>query len=207
MNDRNLTSPHLDWELVPRHFREPARRAYAHRLTAETLAPLSPVDRLPFVERNAEALVEDGLYEEMLYTAWITGPRSGWAERLGRRLFARADRSRLRALGQPLPGPRRSYTLYRAAGLGEKSNSEFGVEWTLSLDTATRSLLAEDLGHPVDDLAIYTAEVGADEILLYLNRRGEARVVVDTGWSTPPRRDPTPPEPFRARVLTRIGLR
>src|SRR5262249_42963718 len=71
-------------------------------------------ERLFIVEDNARALKERGLYEEALLHAW-TDTRTNHSHLAAlriRSLFDLADKAKLRALGDPLPGPG-PFTAYR----------------------------------------------------------------------------------------------
>ncbi len=92
---------------------------------------------LDIVAQNATALRERGLYEEALLHAW-SSTRMNHAHQslyLIRWLFSLADPTKLRALGDPLPGPG-PFILYRGvAGVGARRRVR-GVSWTSSPDCA-----------------------------------------------------------------------
>ena len=69
---------------------------------------------LVLVVRNASILRRRGLYEEALLDAWSMTRTNHvtWPPKVITRLFRLANRARLRALGDPLPGTG-PFTLYR----------------------------------------------------------------------------------------------
>jgi len=132
-------------------------------------------DWLAIVGANASALRERGLYEEVLIHAW-EGTRTNHASAdpmLLERLFASADKAKLRAAGDPLPGPG-PFTLYRGvAGVGARRRHH-GMSWTSSFDCAAWFASRYSLPDP----AVLRVEVEERAVHAYLNGRAEEEFIV-----------------------------
>jgi hypothetical protein len=92
----------------------------------------------------------------------------------GRSVLALADKTKLRAHSDPLPGPG-PFTLYRGvAGIGARRGHR-GMSWTASFDCAAWFARCYSLPAP----AVLRVEVEACRVLAYLTGRGEQEFVVD----------------------------
>jgi hypothetical protein len=141
------------------------------------LCKASNEDWLDLVWRNRMALQVRGIYEKALVEAFI-GTRTNnlhWpASRLAF-LFRIADRARLRATGDPIPGTG-LYTLYRGvAGIGRARRVK-GFSWTASQDQA-RWFAARFAGI-LPDPAVFRVSVAKRHVLFYSNARQEAEYIV-----------------------------
>jgi len=122
---------------------------------------------LTIVFDNMAALQARGLYEPALLLAW-SGCRmnySHWSTGVLASMFGRADRARLRACGDPLPGSG-PYTLYRGVAGTERRRRVRGFSWTDDREKAAWfAARLPELADPV----IYTTVVDADAVLAYLH--------------------------------------
>jgi hypothetical protein len=130
---------------------------------------------LALVFANTEALQRREVYEQALVCAFTSTRTSNrrWTTSVLAELFKQADRQRLRAAGEPLPGPG-PFTVYRGvAGCG-RARRVRGFSWTLSEERA--GWFANRYALP--DPAVYQATVDADDVLFYYNGRSENEIVV-----------------------------
>ena len=130
--------------------------------------------RLLFVADNVIPLQAKGIYEPCLLTAFVATRVSNWEwpEKALDFLFRSADRAKLRAAGEPLPGEG-PFLIYRGvAGTGAARRLR-GYSWTDSLDRACWFATRWDLPDP----EVLTAEVQKDEIFAYVDDRGEREFV------------------------------
>jgi len=122
---------------------------------------------LEIVLHNMLALQERGLYERALLAAW-SGCRmnySGWPTDTLRWMFGQAERDRLRACGEPLPGSG-PFTLYRGvAGTGRRRRVR-GFSWT---DDRNKAAWFAARLPGLADRAIYTTAVTDAAVLAYLD--------------------------------------
>jgi hypothetical protein len=133
---------------------------------------------LSLVARNAGLLASLEMYEIALLHA-LTSPRlnnSHWPPRKLHTLVARADPKRLRAAGDPLPGPG-PYTLYRGVGGRGRARRVHGLSWTSSRRVAIWfANRAASCGLP--DPAVYVITVPTRAVLAYSNDRQEEEFLV-----------------------------
>lgn len=126
---------------------------------------------LDLLVRNFLELKMRGLYEEALLRAWAATRtnNSSWPHRTLRMMFERADRKRLLAAGDPLPGPG-PFTLYRGvAGRGAARRIR-GLSWTALREMAIWFATRYDhLAAP----SICTVTIAADDVLAYVDDRSE----------------------------------
>jgi len=150
-------------------------------------------DWLAIVDANTSSLWERGLYEESLIYAW-EGTRTNHASEdpiLLARLFASADKAKLRAHGGPLPG-RGPFTLYRGvAGVGTRRRHR-GMSWTAAFDCAAWFACRYSLPNPV----VLRVKVEARSVLACLDGRGEQEFIV----ALPPGKRPTVHTRDRAEI-------
>ncbi len=133
-------------------------------------------NRIELLEFNRGLEKDSGQYEEahlLTYTACRVNFHHISLNRL-RSLFTLADRERLRAVGQPLPGPG-PYLLYRGVSGRGRSRRVKGISWTASLETAR--WFAKRCSF-FDDPAVYQVEVQEHHVLAYLNERKEQEFLV-----------------------------
>lgn len=106
-------------------------------------------------------------------------------------LFFHADRNRLRAAGDPLPGPG-PFTLYRGVSGKGKARRVRGLSWTASRDIAwwfakRYTRLCPDY---FTDPAVFEVTVDAVEVLVYTQYSNEQEFIVDLPDSIKPVRVP-----------------
>jgi hypothetical protein len=134
---------------------------------------------LYIVAANGSALKERGLYEQALLHAWAATRTNyaKWPASHLRALFDWADKAKLRALGDPLPGPG-PFVLYRGiAGTGA-FRKPCGISWTSDFDTAC--WFADHWG--MANQVVLCLQVDPADVVTYLNDepygRGESEVLV-----------------------------
>ena len=134
---------------------------------AELLQAIPERDRMKFVLRNTEALLQRGIYEQALACAFA-GTRTNFAAcspSAIRTAFERVDRAKLLAAGDPLP-PGIGHTVYRGVAGVRRQRRLPGPAWTDDLDTAKeyarRGALA---GLP--DPAVLVATVRLEDVFFY----------------------------------------
>ena len=132
------------------------------------------------VGANIGPLKAHGIYETALLHAFSSTRTNNYRYPLAqlRRLFGLADRARLRAAGDPLPGPG-PFTLYRGISGTGRARRIRGLSWTSDKDEAcwfaTRPLCS------YDSPAVFRGEFGAEAVLAYLDDRDEREFVVSVG--------------------------
>lgn len=128
------------------------------------------------VARNSHLLRRRGIYEEALLYA-ITATRTNNRHiplRVFRDLFWWADKDKLLAAGDPLPGPG-PFTLYRGVAGKARHRRVRGVSWTGTLDTA--AWFADRLRLPNPE--VYKCVMDAKHVLAYIGSyRNEDEYIV-----------------------------
>jgi hypothetical protein len=129
--------------------------------------------RIYLVARNVSVLRNFGIYEDALLRAFTFTPSliGVFPPRLVRYLFDIADRAKLRAVGDPRPGPG-PFTLYRGVASGRYH--ERGLSWTSDPEVA--SWFAAMHGKRPSNRRrgaprIVTCSFDEPEILCFTNRR------------------------------------
>ena len=90
-------------------------------------------------------------------------------------LFDWADRERLRASGEPLPGPG-PFILYRGVAGKGPARRVRGISWTRSVERAR--WFANQAG--LHDPGVYRVEVEETSVLVYINVRQEDEFLIDS---------------------------
>ncbi len=123
--------------------------------------------RLALVVHNR--LLQKQLYEVALLDAFLgTGTNHHrWSLAQLRFLFAVADRTRLRAINDPLPGGG-PYTVYRGVAGHGRVRRIMGVAWTGSLERARK--FAEGYVGRLPNPAVYCVVVDEPHVLYYANQ-------------------------------------
>jgi hypothetical protein len=88
-------------------------------------------------------------------------------------MFALADKSRLRALGDALPGPG-PFTIYRGVAGKGASRRVHGISWTASQETARWFARRYDLPNP----DVFRTAVNEADVHVYINKRKEEEFLV-----------------------------
>ena len=157
------------------------RRKAMERLAAGNaegwLALARNVDGLDLVLNNPYYLKDRGLYEHAIIQAFISIPTNhhSFPVDVLQSLFNNADRARLQAAGDPLPGEG-PFTIYRGvAGVGPARRVK-GMSWTASQDIAW--WFATRFAGVQPDPSVYRVKVEKRDILFYYNQRKEQEFVV-----------------------------
>jgi hypothetical protein len=135
-------------------------------------------DWLWIVWFNIVPLKARGIYEKALLVAF-SGTRTNnrrWPLDELRFLFEQADRARLRAAGDPLPGPG-PFTLYRGVSGRGRARRVRGFSWTADLDLSCWFAGRYGLVLPT----VFRGEFAEEDVLVYTraNNRGEQEYLVD----------------------------
>ena len=166
-----LVRPHYWDAMIPPPLRERAHAALEAGDVERWLIHAANDHGLSLVAENWLLLRELGCYERALLQAY-TGTRVNnrqWSLRELDCLFAMADMPRLRAAGDPLPGPG-PFTLYRGVAGRGAARRVRGYSWSGSRDVAIwYAQRLEFLACP----AVLEVTVDESNILAYLNRRQE----------------------------------
>lgn len=152
MSERELW---LEW--VPQERRPRARDAFEAGDPVGFLEAAIPRLQADLFFNNIPRLRDRGIYEGALLHVFLTACRYA-PDRVGdlTPLVRRADRDRMRAAGDPLPGPGPFTIFQSAASLGK-----LGLCWTGS-EQRTRRLST------VERLAVWRGEVTAADVLAYV---------------------------------------
>jgi hypothetical protein len=136
---------------------------------------------LNLVRDNAATLLRQGVYDRALLKAFINTNHATWSLADLRSLFEMADRARLRAEGDQLPGPG-PFTLYRGVAGPEPDRRVSGLSWTHSVEDARwfaqnhARRLREWISDP--DPAVCRVTVDAAAVLVYTNVHEEQEFIV-----------------------------
>ena len=132
---------------------------------------------LELVVRNTLLLRRRGIFEETLLKA-ITATRSNNLRTpltTLRKLILSADRSKLLAAGDPLPGSG-PFTLYRGVAGRQRDRRVRGISWTGMLEKA--GWFAQRFGD-LEDPAVYKAVVEANHVAAYVgDHRNEDEFII-----------------------------
>jgi len=169
--------PDLWLDPIPEVFRADAREAI-NAGDAEFLSYASNMDSFHLVFYNQDHLIARGIFEAALLYA-VTMPRVNnhhvppWALAC---LFRRADRNRLRAAGDPLPGPG-PFTLYRGVAGRGAARRVRGYSWTASFEKA--KWFAQRLASILADPTVFRVEAPESWVLAYDNGGNEQEFLLD----------------------------
>ena len=157
----------LNIRLVPANVRNEAKKQFDDGNVAALLRTIPEHDRMKFVLRNSEALLQRGLYEQALARAFADTQTNfaACSPSAIRAAFERADRAKLLEAGDPLPAGD-EFALYRGVAGIRRQRRLPGPAWTDDLETATgyarRGALA---GLP--DPAVLVATVRREDVYWY----------------------------------------
>jgi hypothetical protein len=128
---------------------------------------------------NNRALLDLGLYEAALLLGLTMSQlnNANWNQQSLSWLVSLADRARLRAAGDPLPGPG-PFTVYRGVAGPGPARRVRGLSWTLSLPIAAWFARRASNTFQLDDPAVYRLTVEDGRVLAYDNNRREEEILV-----------------------------
>ncbi len=135
--------------------------------------------KLPEVAENVKLLLERGSYERVLLDAYVRTKHAEFSLPALCRLFAQADRVRLREAGAPLPGPG-PFRIYRGVAGPEAARRVYGLSWTQSIRRA-REFAQEHacrFSRKRADPGVYCVTVEERDVLVYIRHRGEKEFIV-----------------------------
>jgi hypothetical protein len=141
--------------------------------------------RLWLVWENTRLLVTLGIYEPALLIAYTDGRVNwwDWSSKELNILFHIANREKMRAAGDPLPGPG-PFTLYRGVSGSRRVRRVSGFSWTASFEQA--QWFSERFATLAPDPAVYRLVVPQVAVLAYTNERKEEEFIVEVfPWLRP----------------------
>jgi len=158
--------------------KEQGRQAFVEGDAIGFLASASNTYSMVMVYENVLPLVKRGIYEQALLDA-ITATRTNnrhWSLRAFRDLFRWANRAKLLAAGDPLPGPG-PFTLYRGvAGTTDRARRVRGISWT---GTLAQAAWFADRGWGLANPEVYKCVVDAKHVLSHVgSHRNEDEYIV-----------------------------
>jgi hypothetical protein len=178
--------------LVPAPIRDLAQEALKDKDAVRFCSLVDNLYAVAHVLLNVGALKRAEIYEAALLDALVASRINNLRYSLPelKKLLSIADRGKLRAAGDPLPGPG-PFTLYRGvAGVGAARRVR-GLHWTSDENQASWfATWIKGLAAPT----VYTITVNADDVLAYTNGREEREFIVDVPANLRPRRLRTPLE-------------
>ena len=152
-------------------------KAQMHRAKGDVrkvLSMMSNERHMDFVLGHIDELIEMGKYEECLMHAVIAARTNN--ARLGETvgfMFLRADRKKLRAASDPLPG-KGPFRIYRGVSGPARTRNEYGVAWTSDLNLAIWYAYRYGLQNP----AVYQLDVEEESVAAFTNARNESEFIV-----------------------------
>src|SRR5579872_2552865 len=124
-------------------------------------------------EEREKVVDEDTIYEQQLVECFTALHAHEWKTDVLELMFQLADLDRLRQFSQPLPGSG-PFTVYRGVSGPNRLRKVRGLSWTADLGVACSFATRYMMERP----AVYTADVKAEEVYLYLNDREEDEFIV-----------------------------
>lgn len=131
------------------------------------------------VAGNSAILRERGIFEEALLHALISPRISHYRVEMGflRDLIRTANREKLRAAGDPLPGPG-PFTVFRGVAGNKNHRRVRGISWTGSFDKAAWFAGRFQPDSQLADPGVYKAVVEAEHVLARVIARKEDEYLV-----------------------------
>jgi hypothetical protein len=170
-----MTKPTLNLDVVSPVLRAQTVEAFEQGDAICFVMGVENHNSLGLVFDNCGALLARGIYEKCLVEAFI-GTRTNhhnWHRGVLEWMFSIADRDKLRAAGDPLPGDG-PFALYRGVAGRGRARRLRGMSWTSSLPCACWFATRFDFAHP----AVLSLTVNASDVLCYDDNRGEAEFIV-----------------------------
>ena len=180
--------PKPDLSLFPPALQQEALECLKQRNASGFLCKAGNAYALRVVESNMFLLRSLDLYEDALLLAYM-GCRvnhHGFPLDSLRFLFDWADRERLRASGEPLPGPG-PFILYRGVAGKGPARRVRGISWTKSVERAIW-FANRARGFGLHDPGVYRVEVEETSVLTYVDARQEDEFLIDLPSSMRPTR-------------------
>jgi hypothetical protein len=163
---------------IPPILHEQAREAFQNGDGLGFLLKAPNTDSLMLVWNNVGPLRERDIYERTLLWAITTTRTNNWSFPEGclKLLLSIADRAKLLAADDPLPGPG-PFTLYRGVAGNGRARRIRGISWTATLERAI--WFANRFPH-LKNPTVYIADVETALVLAYVgSHRGEDEYIVD----------------------------
>lgn len=131
---------------------------------------------LALVFDNTFALRERGMFEAALVQAYcgVKSNHAHWGTGVIRDLLKFANRQRLRAAADPLPGSG-PFRVYRGVSGKGRARKVKGLSWTSSLEVACWFAYAGFVSP-----AVHIVDLEEDNVFFYTNKRNEFEFVADT---------------------------
>lgn len=155
---------------IPENLRAEAGQRFADGDVLRFLGLASNTASLSLVDINQLALLDRGIYEPaLLYALTMSRVNNAqWSMRELDELLGIADLGRLRAAGDPLPGPG-PFTVFRGVAGRGRARRVRGLSWTLSLPLAA---WFANRWAPLVDPAVYRVTVDPAQVLAYCHESG-----------------------------------
>jgi hypothetical protein len=134
---------------------------------------------IKLVTGNSMILLERGIYEKTLLHALIAPAVSHYRFEMGllRELIRVANKEKLRAAGDPLPGPG-PFTVFRGVAGNKNHRRVRGISWTGSFDKAAWFAGRFQPDSQLTDPGVYKAVVEAEHVLARVTARKEDEYLV-----------------------------
>jgi len=162
----------LDISTIPAQLYDHALNAWSQRDINMIVALIGHEERFDFLINNITALIQLGLYEQVLCDAFTHGPQLH--PDMWRFAFSFADRLRLASCGEPMPTE--PIKVYRGVRDCRKRKYIRGLSWTT--DPHIAAWFSVRFGES-DYSAVYETDVSPDRIYFTTDDRNEREVITD----------------------------
>lgn len=166
--------PVLDLQAVEHSLHSHAQRAFDEGNAVGFLVTAGGGGALALTFDNIDALRQRGIYEACLVAAFAQHRMNNhaWDQKVLTLMFSLADRAKLRAVGDALPGAG-PFVLYR--GVAGKARRERGMSWTSRLEVACWFARRFDF---LESPAVVQCLVVASDVLCFWNQRDESEFII-----------------------------
>jgi hypothetical protein len=173
----NLSSLWLD--PIPHWLHDQAREAIEAGDGPGFLGLAESQNTMNLVLANTNILQERGIYEEALLHALIAPSDSHYQVSMGllREMIRVANKEKLRAVGDPLPGPG-PFTLFRGVAGNKNYRRVRGISWTGNFAKAAWFAGRFQPDSQLTDPGVYKAVVEAEHVLARVTARKEDEYLV-----------------------------
>ncbi len=174
---------------IPVDLHEWAREAFEDANPDTFLGLADSMLGLDLVAQNRHAFIQKGIYEEALLIALTSAHLNNHhvSSRLIAYLLRLADRERLRAAGDPLPG-KGPFRLYRGVAGKGVARRVRGIHWTGTFDRARWFAERAADRMRLDAPAVFEVTVPESEVLAYTSDRSEDEYLVVLSKGLRPKR-------------------